>query len=261
MLTCMSSSAVLHSSMLHSSMRLPLVAAAALFITLPAASQAFTASPAKPTEITPATHITVPENTLIRVRTDKPLNTHNAKEGMPLLFTLSEDVIVDTVHLIPRGAVIHGEVIRNQRAGTLGGTPELTLRLDSLELAGITYPLYSYQFRVVGETKEKPSPTAVVGTAELGAIIAGTYVNGQPNATPANVTEAASAGAVIGAGAVVAAKALQPKPIIKIPAEAQLDFYLAAPMSIQPVSVNEAARLAQRLNSAGPVLYIHGETP
>ena len=37
-----------------------------------------------------------------------------------------------------------------------------------------------------------------------------------------------------------------------------MDFHLAAPITVQPVSQQEATRLAQGLNPGGPVLYRRG---
>ena len=42
------------------------------------------------------------------------------------------------------------------------------------------------------------------------------------------------------------------------PAEARVDFHLAAPVTVQPVSAQEAARLAQGLYPGGPSLYRRG---
>jgi hypothetical protein len=48
---------------------------------------------------------------------------------------------------------------------------------------------------------------------------------------------------------------------VTIPAEAQMDFHLAAPIAVVPVTPAEAQRLAQKMRPGGPVLYVRGETP
>jgi hypothetical protein len=72
-------------------------------------------------------------------------------------------------------------------------------------------------------------------------------------------------GCAIGAGAGVAAgtaaSAASPGPGIWIPAEAQVSFHLAAPLTVNPVSPQEAARLAQGLYQGGPSLYRRGYYP
>jgi hypothetical protein len=74
---------------------------------------------------------------------------------------------------------------------------------------------------------------------------------------------AASVGtdATIGAGVGTLVAAATPGPGIWIPSEAEVDFYLAAPVTVTPVSAKEAARLAQGLHSGGPNLYLRGDTP
>ena len=63
-------------------------------------------------------------------------------------------------------------------------------------------------------------------------------------------------GCAIGAGAGVAAgtaaSAASPGPGVWIPAEALVNFHLNAPLTVDPVSPQEAARLAQGLYPGGP---------
>jgi hypothetical protein len=204
----------------------------------------------------------VPENTLIKLVTDQPLRTKTAKSGMPVLFTVIEDVVVNHVLAIPRGSAVQGEVAENKKAGMTHGAPQLTLRLDSLEVSGKSYPLYAYEFEVQGVSKPKPTVKDLAGGAVVGAI-AGSVVAGVTNALPTRKTEAEdmSAGAAAGAGTVAAASVVGPRPVISLPAESQMDFYLAAPIAVQPVSSKEAERLAQRLHPDSPVLYVRGATP
>jgi hypothetical protein len=210
---------------------------------------------------TPGTHVIVLENTLIRVMTDQVLNTKKSKIGTHVSFTVSEDVIVNHVLAVPRGATVHGEVVEDKKAGVVRGTAELTLRLDSLELGGVTYPLLAYEFQVRGASKENPTNDVVTG-AYYGAL-AGSVVAGRTNALPTRKIEAEymAAGAAVGAGAVAAASVLAPRPVVSIPAESQMDFYLASPISVQPVSQKEAEQLSQQLHPGGPVLYVRGDTP
>ena len=210
----------------------------------------------------PGTRVIVNEDTVIRVMTDQALNSNKSKEGTPVSFTVSEDVVVNHVLVIPRGATVHGEVVGTKKAGHLSGSPELTLKLISLDLGGQSYPLYAYHFRALGESKEKPTATDVEGGAVLGAL-AGSVVSARSKGgpTPAKNAEDISAGAAVGAGLVVAAAAATPRPELSIPAESQMDFYLASPISVQPVSAKEAERLAERLHPGGPVLYVRGDTP
>jgi hypothetical protein len=210
---------------------------------------------------TPDTQITVLENTRIHVTTDQALSSKRSRDGAPVLFTVSEDVIVDHILVIPRGAIIHGEVVQHKKAGVMSGAPELTLKLTALDLAGQTYPLYTYRFKARGEIKTQPTTNQLGQAAEFGAL-AGAVVDGkQKTITRAGTAEDLSAGAAAGIGAVEAAQALSPRPVLNIPAESQLDFTLASPISVQPPTQQQAEQLSHRVNPNGPVLYIRGDTP
>jgi len=194
--------------------------------------------------------------------TDQSLSTKRSKDGAAVSFTVSEDVMVNHVLAIPRGATVHGEVVENKKAGVVHGSPELALKLDLLDIGGESYPLYAYQFKVRGASKEKPTEHNVVNGAYYGAL-AGSVVAGQTNALPTRTIEAEdmAAGAAAGAGAVAAVAVVRPRPVVSIPAESQMDFYLAAPLSIQPLTAKEAERLTKRTHLGDPVLYVRGDTP
>jgi len=210
---------------------------------------------------TPGKQITVLENTPLHVTTDQPLSSKHSKAGEAVMFTLSEDVVVNHILVVPRGAVLHGHVVDHKKAGVMNGAPELTLQLDSLELAGQTYPLYTYQFKARGESKAKPTANQLGQAAEFGAL-AGAVVDGkQKTITRASTAEDISAGAAAGVGAVEATQALSPRPILNIPAESQLDFTLAAPISVQPPTQKEAEQLSHRVKPEAPALYIRGDAP
>ena len=55
--------------------------------------------------------------------------------------------------------------------------------------------------------------------------------------------------------------AASPGPNIWIPSEALVTFHLQAPLTVQPVSPQEAARLSQGLYQGGPSLYRRGYSP
>ena len=222
-------------------------------------------SPAKPkfwTISDPNGQVTVLENTMIRVMTNAPLSSRQTREGVPLLFTLSEDVVVDDVLIIPRGAAVHGTVVQSKQAGTLTGSPELILKLTSLDLGGRRYQIYSYQFKVEGTSKTKPTETKIRGGAVVGAIVGGVF-SGSSKGQTTGVGKLAGigTGAALGAGVGTVVSAVTPGPILTIPAESEINFYLASPISVVPVSPREAALLSQGLRHGGPVLYVRGDTP
>ncbi len=208
--------------------------------------------------------VTVLEDTLIQVMTIEPINSKRTKDGSPVLFTVSEDVVAGNVLAIPRGATVHGVVIKSKKAGVLTGSPELTFKLVSLDLGGRSYPLDSYQFKVKGTSKTGPTEKKVVRGAAVGTV-AGSFfgVSAKGPVRPEGSSKAVdmAAGAGLGAGVGTAISAAAPGPGIWIPSESQVDFYLAVPVTVTPVSEKEASRLAQGLHQGGPTLYLRGDTP
>lgn len=204
--------------------------------------------------------ITVLENTLIRVRTDQPMSTRQNRTGSSLLFTVSEDVLVDHVLVIPSGAQVHGTVVESTQAGTLTGSPTLTLELTSLDLGGKSYPLCTYHFTVRGTSKTKPTESKIRGGAVIGAIVVGA-LSGSAKGETTGVEKATgmATGAALGAGVGTLFSAATPGPTLSIPAESQMDFYLASPIAVESVSAKEAARLSLGLHPGGPVLYERGD--
>jgi len=206
--------------------------------------------PPEPAYETPKGPVTIPVGTLLQVRTSEPVGTKRAKEGTPVQFTVIQDVAFGGVLAIPRGAVVHGVVTETKRSasGDLGGSSELSLKLTSLDLGGQNYNLETDQFKVKGPSKTGRTVNSAIGGGILGTIIGCAAGRG--------VGCAIGAGA--GAAAGTAASAAAPGADVWIPAEAQVDFHLAAPVTVQPVSAQEAARLSQGLYPGGPSLYRRG---
>jgi hypothetical protein len=189
--------------------------------------------------------VTLPAGTLLQVRTAEPVDTKRAAAGTPLQFTVIRDVTAGGVLAIPRGATLHGVVTESKKPGDLGGSAELGLALTSLDLGGQNYPLNSDLFKVKGPNKAGRTVGDAVGGALLGAIIGGAVGRGG----------GAAIGAGAGAVAGTAASAATPGPNVWIPAEALVTFHLKDPITVAPVSQQEAARLAQGLYPGGPTLY------
>jgi hypothetical protein len=199
-------------------------------------------------QYTPATGpVTLPAGTLLQLRTSEPVDSKRAKDGEPVQFMVIQDVSMGGVLAIPRGAVVHGVIAehKNVGSGSMGGSSSLALTLTSLDLGGRNYPLTTDQFKVKAPNKAGQT----VGSALTGGLI-GTVIG---------CAVGRGAGCAIGAGAGVAGGtalgAAEPGYRAWIPAEALVTFHLAAPITVQPVSPQEAARLVQGLYPGGPALY------
>jgi hypothetical protein len=192
--------------------------------------------------------MTLLPGTLLQVRTAEPVDNKRAVDGTPVQFTVIQDVTLNGMLAIPRGATVHGVVTETKKAGELAGSPELALTLTSLDLGGQNYPLTTDQFKVKGPNKAGRTVGNALGGAVLGTIIGCAVGRG----------EGCAIGAGAGAAAGTAATAATPGPNVWIPAEALVTFRLKAPITVNPVSQQEAARLAQGLYDGGPNLYRRG---
>jgi hypothetical protein len=199
----------------------------------------------------PRDPVTIPEGTLLQVRTSEPVSSKRATEGTPIQFTVIRDVTSGGALAIPRGATVHGVVTEVKQAGSLKGSPVLALKLTSLDLGGQNYPLESDEFKVKGPGKGGQTASNAVGGALLGAIIGGIADRGM----------GAAIGAGAGAAAGTAASAASSGPGVWIPAEALVEFHLNKPLTVTPVGAREAARLAQGLYPGGPSLYRRAYAP
>jgi hypothetical protein len=184
---------------------------------------------------------------MVQLRTSEAVNSKHARGGEPIQFTVIQDVTVGGVLAIPRGATVHGVIadVKRPDPGALTGSNELALELTSLDLMGQSYPLQSDLFRVKGPGKGGRSAGNVVGGALLGAIIGGAVGGGS----------GAAVGAVAGGGTGAVVSGATSGPGVWIPAEALVTFHLASPIMVQPVTQDEAMRLAQGLYPGGPRLY------
>jgi len=204
--------------------------------------------PPPPRYSVPSGPITLAPGTVLQLRTNDAVDSKRAQQGTPLDFTVIRDVTVNGWLAIPRGAAVHGVITESKKAGELKGSPELALRLTSLDMGGRSYPLDSDEFRIKGPGKGGYTAGNVIGGSALGAIIGGIAGGGA----------GAAIGAVAGGTVGTAASAASHGPHVWIPAEAQVTFHLNAPLTVSPVSQQEAARLAQGLYPGGPNLYRRG---
>ncbi len=194
--------------------------------------------------------VTLLPGTLLQLRTSEPVESKHAKDGQPVDFMVIQDVTVGGFLAIPRGAVVHGVVTesKNVGSGQMAGSSMLALTLTSLDLGGRNYPLQTNEFKVKAPNKAGQTVGSAVTGGIFGTII-GCAVRG-----PLGCAVGAGAGAAAGTVAGTAS----PGPRAWIPAEALVTFRLKAPLTVDPVSPQEAARLAEGLYPGGPQLYRRG---
>jgi hypothetical protein len=211
------------------------------------------------------TAVTVLEDTPLQVTNDMPISSRTTRVGARLSFTVTRDVVVDGILVIPCGATVYGTVVSAKQAGRLVGASNLTLQLTALNLDGRSYPLYTPPFKVVGQSKTRPTVDKMTTGAAVGALA----MDARTVQLNLRLTEPLSGGARaagdgiaagLGAGVGTAIAASSPPSIALIPAESQMEFTLASPIAVFPVDQRTAARLAHGMHHGGPVLYVRGES-
>jgi hypothetical protein len=182
----------------------------------------------------PSGPVTVPAGTLVRVRLSEPLDTAHLADGAYFQATAAADIYQGGVLAIPRGAVLTGQVVEAKKGGELGGSATLRLQLANINLEGRVYPIATDVWSNKGPNKAGYTAGNTIGGAALGAIIGGIVGRGA----------GAAIGAGVGGAAGLATSAATNGPRLILPAEAQVDFHLTNAVTVQPVSWQEAQRLA-----------------
>ncbi len=193
--------------------------------------------------------VTIPPGTLLQVRTSEPLDATRVQPGQVFAATVAADVYMGGVLALPRGAVVTGKVVATQsNKGDLAGKQGLSLVLNSVNLGGQLYSLPTDTWSGQGPGKGGYSAGNTIGAAGLGAVIGAIAGGG------AGAAIGAGAGAIVGAGTSAATTG----PRMYVPAEAVLNFHLQAPVTVTPVTAQEAQRLA---SSSQPQLQRRGPYP
>ncbi len=180
-----------------------------------------------------STPFTVPERTLLTVRTSEPLDSRHLQGGEPFQAIVAQDIYEGEYLAIPRGAVLDGRVIGVKKPGAFSGGAGFALQITALNLGGHSYPVATDTF--ASDTRGKGGYTTAntIGGAAIGAIIGGIAGRGPGAAI------GAAAGGVVGAGA----SAATPGPREVMPPETPLSFHLRAPLTINPITSAEVQRL------------------
>lgn len=179
--------------------------------------------------------VTIPAGTLLQVRTSEPLDVSRIQDGAAFEATAASDVFEGNVLAIPRGAVVQGTVVKAKKPGALGGSGELELQITSVNLGGKAYPVATDIWSSKGPNKAGYTAANTAGGAVVGALIGGILGRGP----------GAAVGALVGGGAGLAASAGTNGPRTLLPPETLLNFHLTTAVTVQPVSWQEAQRLAQ----------------
>jgi len=200
--------------------------------------------PPPPQYVMPKGPVTIDPGTLLTVRLENAIDARHLQAGDTFITNVSRDVFKDGTLAIPRGATLEGKVVAVKKPGAFAGGGYIQLQLTQLDLDGHSYPLVSDIFSTETPGKGGQSAANTIGGAAFGALL-GAAVGGGPGA---------AVGAFAGGGAGAAISTATPAPRTYIPAEAMITFHLKDPITVQPVSLEEATRLAASVPNPRPVL-------
>jgi hypothetical protein len=165
---------------------------------------------------------TIPEGTVVTVRTIDNIDSSTSQAGQTFHASLDAPILVDGRVVVPKGLNVNLKIVTASSAGTFSGASELTVSLDSFTYQGKTYRLSSSSVQEKGASRGKRSGAVIGGGAVLGAIIGGLAGGGR----------GAAIGAGVGAGTGTAVQAATKGQRVRIPSETHLDFTLRDPLDV-----------------------------
>lgn len=166
--------------------------------------------------------VTIPDGTIVTVRTIDPIDSSVNRTGQSFRASLDAPIVVGDRVVVPKGLNMNLKLVDASSAGKFKGRSELTVSLDSFTYQGKTYQVASSDVQEKGGSRGKRSAEVIGGGAVLGAIIGGLAGGGK----------GAAIGAGAGAAGGTAVQALTHGQQVKIPSETRLDFTLHDPVNV-----------------------------
>ena len=165
---------------------------------------------------------TVPEGTVVTVRTIDAINSDKNNAGDTFRASLDEPVIVNGRTVASQGSDVLLRIARVQQSGRVSGSEEVAVELAEVNIDGRPYRVSSNYAEVAAKSRGNQSAKVIGGTAVVGAIIGAIAGGGK----------GAAIGAASGAGAGAAVQAIRGQRV-QIPSETKLDFVLSQPLSFE----------------------------
>jgi hypothetical protein len=185
--------------------------------------------------------VTIPEGTIVTVRTIDSIDSNTSTTGQSFHASLDAPVVVDDQVILPRGLNAKLKLVQASSAGKFKGSSELTVSLDSITYQGKTYTFATSDVQEKGASRGKRSAAVIGGGAALGALIGGLAGGGR----------GAAIGAGVGAGGGTAVQLATHGQQVKIPSETRLDFTMhsSVPVTFLP---NEPKKPATTTAAGAP---------
>lgn len=171
---------------------------------------------------------TLPEGTQISIRTNENIDSKTARVNQTFPAEVAQDVLGANGQVeIPKRSPAT-LILREVKAGSTTGTPELALDLNTIHVNGHTYHVSTNDIQKSAQNqgigKNKRTGEYVGGGAALGTLLGAIAGGGK----------GAAIGAVAGAAAGGGAQVLTKGKDVKVPAETVLKFQLDQPLHLVP---------------------------
>lgn len=170
--------------------------------------------------------VTLPDGTVLHVQLDQTVASDRNQSGDQFDATVEQPIVVKGKTVVPEGSRVTGRVVYAHKAGRLHGIARLRLALDSMEVNGQSYEIQTSSTYRRGGNHDRRNLGFIGGGAGGGMLIGAIAGGGK----------GAMVGGPIGAGAGLAADYFTANKNIRVPAETNLTFELAQPVSIKPQS-------------------------
>jgi hypothetical protein len=168
---------------------------------------------------------TIPAGSTLTIRIDQRISVKNSRAGETFTGEIVTPVLAsDDKVLVPKGALVGGVVDVSHRRGHFKGSSLLELRLTSMTMDGIRYPLATRDIARTKKGKGRRSTALIGGGAGLGMLVGGIASGGVGLVV----------GGLAGGGAGTAVAGLTGNRDIDIPAESIVHFKLADDLVVQP---------------------------
>jgi hypothetical protein len=191
----------------------------------PPAPSGPTVSAVPPPPPPPPANLTIRAGTTLAIRVDQRISVKTSRVGDTFTGELVEPVLNadDNSVVVPKGAAVGGVVDASHRRGHFKGRSILELRLTSLTMNGMQYPLTTRDLTESKKGKGKRSAAMIGGGAGLGMLVGGVATGGVGLVV----------GGLVGGGAGTAAAGLTGNRDLDIPAESIVHFKLADDLVVQ----------------------------
>ena len=165
----------------------------------------------------------LPAGTLVNVRLTEGIDVDLAQAGMTVKGRVDDPVASGSTIVIPREAGATIQAVKVAQSGSLKGSDQISLKLNTITFGGRVYQVASEYAVVKSKGEGKRTARKVGGGAGLGAIVGGIAGGG----------EGAVVGGIVGAvaGTAIAASGEEH---LKLPAETRLQFKLTNAMKVEP---------------------------